>query len=76
MRIRPDFLFSFRVLKWGLTNEKKLAISACNDLGLFSREYDPKIKEMMGNFPQAITYLSFVSAAALGENGGIECPEP
>jgi GH15 family glucan-1,4-alpha-glucosidase len=53
------------------------ALSTCNDLGLFSEEYDPKTKEMLGNFPQAITHLSFVSAAvALGENGGIECPAP
>jgi GH15 family glucan-1,4-alpha-glucosidase len=34
-----------------------------NDLGLFSEEYDPKAKRMLGNFPQAFTHLSLVNTA-------------
>jgi len=45
------------------------ALSTRNDLGLFSEEYDPKKKEMLGNFPQALTHLSFISAAVALDEG-------
>ena len=35
-----------------------------NDVGLFSEEYDPKEKRMLGNFPQAFSHLAFVTSAA------------
>jgi GH15 family glucan-1,4-alpha-glucosidase len=42
-----------------------------NDLGLFSEEYDPKHRRLIGNFPQAFTHLTLVaSAAALTEAAG------
>jgi GH15 family glucan-1,4-alpha-glucosidase len=38
------------------------SIEASNSLGLFSEEYDPRKKQMLGNFPQAISHIGFVNA--------------
>ena len=38
--------------------------SCGNDLALFSEEYDVDQREMLGNFPQALTHMSYISAAA------------
>jgi GH15 family glucan-1,4-alpha-glucosidase len=44
------------------------ALTASNDLGLFSEEYDTASEALLGNFPQALTHLSHITAAvALAE---------
>jgi GH15 family glucan-1,4-alpha-glucosidase len=39
------------------------AVSTANELGLFAEEYDPKSRELLGNYPQALTHLSHIAAA-------------
>ncbi|MEO6796692.1 MAG: glycoside hydrolase family 15 protein [Candidatus Dormibacter sp.] len=51
-------------------------LATSNDLGLFAEEYDTRSRHMLGNFPQALTHLSHISAAvALSRAGsGTEAP--
>ena len=39
-------------------------LSLRNDLGLFSEEYDPAAKRLVGNFPQAFSHTAMIGTAA------------
>jgi GH15 family glucan-1,4-alpha-glucosidase len=39
------------------------ATATGNDLGLYSEEFDSKDSQLLGNFPQALSHLSHISAA-------------
>jgi GH15 family glucan-1,4-alpha-glucosidase len=46
------------------------AMGAASPLGLFSEQIDPESSELLGNFPQTLTHLSHVAAAAALAAGG------
>jgi GH15 family glucan-1,4-alpha-glucosidase len=52
------------------------AMGAANPLGLFSEQVDPESGELLGNFPQTLTHLSHVAAAAALAAGSDEDPSP
>src|SRR5436309_9729448 len=45
------------------------AIGAASPCGLFSEQIDPDNRELLGNYPQALTHLSHIAAAIAIEHG-------
>jgi GH15 family glucan-1,4-alpha-glucosidase len=39
------------------------ALSAASERGLFAEQIDPESRELLGNYPQALTHLSHIAAA-------------
>ena len=49
----------------------KRLLGLCNDVGLLAEEYDPKSRQMLGNFPQALSHLALINTARnLSRPGG------
>ncbi len=38
-------------------------LALCNDVGLLSEEYEPKLQRQVGNFPQAFSHVALVASA-------------
>jgi len=38
-------------------------LGLCNDVGLLSEEYDPRVDRLVGNFPQAFSHIGLVNSA-------------
>lgn len=51
------------------------AVGTSNDLGLFSEEYDVDRHDMLGNFPQALTHLSHITALVALARAGTDSSE-
>jgi GH15 family glucan-1,4-alpha-glucosidase len=53
------------------------ALACANDLGLFPEEFDMENRRMLGNFPQALTHVSQITARlALANNPGQSAKMP
>ena len=59
-----DNLILLRELDEAIAMFERL-LSLRNDLGLLSEEYDPKLKRLVGNFPQAFSHIGLINTAAL-----------
>jgi GH15 family glucan-1,4-alpha-glucosidase len=38
-------------------------LGLCNDVGLLAEEYDPGVRRLLGNFPQAVSHIALVNSA-------------
>jgi GH15 family glucan-1,4-alpha-glucosidase len=47
-----------------------------NPLGLFSEEYDPEGNHLLGNFPQGLTHIALINAAATLRDVEGRAPQP
>jgi GH15 family glucan-1,4-alpha-glucosidase len=51
-------------------------LRSSNELGLYSEEIDPKTRDALGNFPQALTHIGLISAALTLEEQKRGRPHP
>jgi GH15 family glucan-1,4-alpha-glucosidase len=40
-------------------------LGLCNDVGLLSEEYDPRVGRLVGNFPQAFSHIGLINSAMM-----------
>ncbi|MHB8376212.1 MAG: glycoside hydrolase family 15 protein [Dehalococcoidia bacterium] len=72
-----NFWLAAALARGGLAHEARAVfehtMTAANDVGLLSEEYDPKTRTRLGNFPQGLSHLSLITAALAideAERGG------
>ncbi len=49
-------------------------LGLANDVGLLSEEYDPQLRRMLGNFPQALSHVGLVNSAIQLSGAGYAPP--
>jgi GH15 family glucan-1,4-alpha-glucosidase len=64
--LADNYAFAGRIAEAEEMFERLLALR--NHLGLLSEEYDPKLRRLIGNFPQAFSHLALILTARIIES--------